>query len=222
MIRRNVVLALTFVFAVGAIEACGGNKAETAPAPTQSALDAAAQRRADSIAAADAAAQRAAAAARAQQQQQQQAQARSDSVARANAAAARASEAARAAAVQNELMGVIKQQVYFDYDKDAIRDDQKSGLDAKLPILTANSGVSLVITGHTDERGTPEYNLALGQRRAAQVKRYLQAKGIAEGRLTTQSLGESQPAVQGSDESAYKMNRRAEFEAMNAGNLVRP
>ena len=82
--------------------------------------------------------------------------------------------------------------------------------------------MTLAITGHTDERGTAEYNLALGQRRAAQVKRYLTSKGIEDARLSTQSLGDSQPAVQGTDESAYAQNRRAEFQASGANTLVSP
>ena len=86
----------------------------------------------------------------------------------------------------------------------------------------ANPSVTVAITGHTDERGTAEYNLALGQRRAAQVKRYLTSKGIDDARLTTQSMGDSQPAVQGTDESAYQQNRRAEFQPSGAGNLVAP
>ncbi len=117
----------------------------------------------------------------------------------------------------------LAQKVYFDYDKDLLRDDARAVLDAKASVLAANSGIAIVVTGHTDEQGTSEYNLALGQRRAAQVKRYLESKGIAETRMTTQSMGDSQPAAQGSDENAYQLNRRAEFETRNAsGTLVRP
>jgi peptidoglycan-associated lipoprotein len=116
----------------------------------------------------------------------------------------------------------LAQKVYFDYDKDQLRDDARTVLDSKAVILGANPAVTVVVTGHTDERGTSEYNLALGQRRAAQVKRYLESKGIADGRLTTQSLGDSQPAAQGTDEAAYQQNRRAEFEARNASALVAP
>ena len=116
----------------------------------------------------------------------------------------------------------LAQRIYFDYDKDQLRDDARASLDDKAAILVANSGVALVITGHTDERGTAEYNLALGQRRSAQVKRYLESKGVAESRLSTQSLGDSQPASQGTEEPAYQLNRRAEFEARKAGALVRP
>src|SRR5439155_13279978 len=118
---------------------------------------------------------------------------------------AAAEAAARAASANNqqgqtELVALLTQKVYFDYDRDALRDDAREALDAKVPVLLANPGVTLVISGHTDERGTAEYNLALGQRRAAQVKRYLTSKGVPDTRLTTQSLGDAQPAVQGTTE----------------------
>jgi len=145
---------------------------------------------------------------------------RADSIAAADAAAARAaSENQRA---QSELAAVLSQKVYFDYDRDVLRDDARAVLDAKVPILLANPGVSLLVSGHTDERGTAEYNLALGQRRAAQVKRYLESKGIPDSRITAQSLGDAQPAVQGTDEAAYQQNRRAEFEAQGARALASP
>jgi peptidoglycan-associated lipoprotein len=176
-------------------------KPVVAPAPaTAPAADNSAQARADSIAAA---------------------QRRADSLAAARAAAAR-DAAARGQATQAEMTSILAARVYFDYDRDALRDDAMATLDQKAAVLQANPGVTMTITGHTDERGSDEYNLALGQRRAAQVKRYLVSKGIDGARLTTQSMGESQPAVQGSDEGAFQQNRRAEFEARNAGSLVRP
>jgi peptidoglycan-associated lipoprotein len=195
MIRRTAVLSLALLSVVG-LDACR-RKVVQAPVPVATGNDA--QRQADSLAAL-----------RAQQ--------RADSIAAAEAAA-------RAAADQRpagDLVAVLTQKVYFDYDQDALRDDARAVLDAKVPILQANQGVTVVITGHTDERGTAEYNLALGQRRAAQVKRYLTSKGVPDSRLTAQSLGDSQPAVQGSDESAYEQNRRAEFQPSGGGNLVRP
>ncbi len=122
-----------------------------------------------------------------------------------------------------ELANRLAQKVYFDYDRDQLRDDGMAVLDAKAAILLANPSIFLVVTGHTDERGTAEYNLALGQRRAATVKRYLASKGASESRIATQSLGDSQPAVSGTDESAYQQNRRAEFETRGmSGALVRP
>ena len=163
------------------------------------------RRRTDSIAAA-----RASDAARAQR--------RADSL-----AAVDASRSADVQRTQRELAEALAQRVYFDYDKDALRDDAVATLDAKAAILMANPGLTVMITGHTDERGTAEYNLALGQRRAAQVKRYLVGKGIGDARLGAQSLGDSQPAATGSDEASYQQNRRAEFETRNPGGaLVRP
>ena len=198
MTNRTAVLSLVVAASVG-MAGCRRQPAAPAPAPTP-APDNSAQARADSIAAA---------------------QRRADSLAAARAADAR-DAAARAQATQAELTGILAARVYFDYDRDALRDDAMATLDEKVAVLQANPGVTMVITGHTDERGSDEYNLALGQRRAAQVKRYLVSKGIDGARLTTQSMGESQPAVQGSDEGAYQQNRRAEFEARNAGSLVRP
>ena len=121
------------------------------------------------------------------------------------------------------LKSTLSQPVYFDFDKDQIRDDARAVLDSKAAILSANPAVTFLIVGNTDEQGTAEYNLALGQRRAAQVKRYLVSKGLDEGRFTTQSLGDAQPAVKGTDEASYQMNRRAEFQSNNLpGVLARP
>ena len=194
MIHRHAALSLAILLAAGGLNACR-RKMEPAPAPA-------------SVPTSDNSAQLAAAAA----------QRRADSL----AAARSALSPADAQRVQAEMAQTLAQRIYFDYDKDQLRDDARASLDEKAAILVANSGVALVITGHTDERGTAEYNLALGQRRSAQVKRYLESKGVAESRLSTQSLGDSQPASQGTDEPAYQQNRRAEFEARNAGALVRP
>jgi peptidoglycan-associated lipoprotein len=201
MTGRTVALSLVILASFATMEGCR-KKVEPAPTPVATTDDgaAAARRRADSLAAlADA-------------------QRRADSLAAAQAAAAR-----DAAGAQGELKNVLAQRVYFDYDKDQLRDDATALLDAKAAVLQANPAITLIVTGHTDERGTAEYNLALGQRRAAQVKRYLVSRGVADGRLTTQSLGDSQPAATGTDEAAYQQNRRDEFDVRNApGVLVRP
>jgi peptidoglycan-associated lipoprotein len=200
---KNRTTLLSFVIASSFVGLAGcRKKPEPAPAPVPVA-DNSAQQRADSIAAA---------------------QRRADSLAAAQAAQAAAARdaAARAQTSQADLSNILAARVYFDYDRDALRDDAIATLDQRAAVLMANSGVTVTITGHTDERGSEEYNLALGQRRAAQVKRYLVGKGIDAGRLSTQSMGESQPAVQGSDEAAYQQNRRAEFDSRNAGSLVRP
>jgi peptidoglycan-associated lipoprotein len=198
MNRRTAVLTLALLATAG-LGACRRRVVAAPTTTTTSVSDA--QRQADSLAAL-----------RAQQ--------RADSIAAAEAAARAAAATDTRAA--GELASVLTQKVYFDYDRDELRDDAVSVLDAKVPILLANPGVTVEIIGHTDERGTAEYNLALGQRRAAQVKRYLTAKGIPDSRLTAQSLGDSQPAVQGTDESAYQQNRRAEFLLSGGGALVRP
>ena len=129
-----------------------------------------------------------------------------DSIAAAEAAARDA--AARAAGLRTTLT----QLVHFDFDQSDLRAEDRAILDAKVPILQANSNVTIRISGHADERGSDEYNLALGQRRAAAVKQYLTQHGIADSRIETVSYGEERPVAQGSDEGAYAQNRRAEFE----------
>ena len=136
---------------------------------------------------------------------------RADSIAAAEAAMRNAG-AARAA---------LTATVHFDYDQSDLRPEDRAILDAKVPILQGNPGVMIRIQGHTDERGSDEYNLALGQRRAAAVKRYLVDHGIAESRLQTITYGEERPVAQGSDESAYAQNRRAEFEITGGGENLR-
>ncbi len=101
--------------------------------------------------------------------------------------------------------------IYFDFDKSNIRDDQRSGLRSNYEFLKANSDVRVLIEGHCDERGTVEYNLALGERRARAAMDYLASLGISRDRLSIISYGKERPAVLGSDESAWSMNRRAEF-----------
>jgi peptidoglycan-associated lipoprotein len=104
------------------------------------------------------------------------------------------------------------QSVYFDYDMALVRDDQKPTLQANATAINNHSDWRRVtIEGHCDERGSEEYNLALGERRANAVKRYLTTLGIADSKLDTVSFGESKPATQGHDESAWRWNRRAEF-----------
>jgi len=101
--------------------------------------------------------------------------------------------------------------VFFDFDKFAIRDDQKAALDANATWLKTNPRARITIEGHCDERGTPEYNLGLGERRAKAVKDYLVSAGIAADRIVTVSYGEERPFVLGHDEAAWKWNRRGHF-----------
>jgi peptidoglycan-associated lipoprotein len=101
--------------------------------------------------------------------------------------------------------------VFFDYDKAGIRDDQKAALNDNVGWLKGNTGAKILIEGHCDERGTAEYNLGLGERRAKAVKDYLIAAGIAADRVSTISYGKERPFVLGHDESAWKWNRRGHF-----------
>jgi len=103
------------------------------------------------------------------------------------------------------------QDVFFDFDKAVIRDDGKKSLNENIQWLKANPAVQIRVEGHCDERGTNEYNLALGERRAKAVRDYLVAGGIDAKRISTVSYGEERPFVQGHDESAWKGNRRGHF-----------
>jgi peptidoglycan-associated lipoprotein len=109
--------------------------------------------------------------------------------------------------------------VYFEYNQAELPEDARMTLDAKVPVLMANPGLRIRIGGHTDDRGSDEYNLALGQRRAAVVREYLQTRGVDGARMDITSFGEEMPAVQGSDEGAWAQNRRAEFE-ITAGEIT--
>jgi peptidoglycan-associated lipoprotein len=100
--------------------------------------------------------------------------------------------------------------IYFDYDQSVIRDDQRATLGNNANAIKSMNLGKVTIEGHCDERGSDEYNLALGERRANAVKQYLVDSGVS-ATIDTVSYGESRPAVQGSDESAWRMNRRAEF-----------
>jgi len=127
--------------------------------------------------------------------------------------------AARAGQVRTDLTSVIN----FDYNVADIRMEDRTNLDRKAAILQANPSVRLRISGHADERGSDEYNLALGNRRAAAAKMYLANKGIDASRIDVISFGEERPAAGGSDESAFALNRRDEFEVTSGGDtLVAP
>jgi peptidoglycan-associated lipoprotein len=127
--------------------------------------------------------------------------------------------AERARALAAELGTMIN----FEFDRADIRQADQGTLDRKAAVLAANSAVRLRIAGHADDRGSDEYNLALGNRRAAAAKRYLENKGIDGSRMEVVSYGEERPLNPGSDEAAYAQNRRDEFEITAGGdNLVAP
>jgi peptidoglycan-associated lipoprotein len=193
-----LVIGLGVAVAAGA---CGGNPPpEMAPEPN---ADAAAQAEADRLA-------REAAERQAREDAERAARERADAL----AAGARTTEE-----VRNRLAVMI----HFDYDRSNIRSDDAGALDEKVAILQANPNLRIRIHGHCDERGSDEYNLALGNRRAQSAKQYLVSHGIDGGRIDTQSWGEERPLVDGHDESAWSQNRRDEFEIIGGGDaLVRP
>lgn len=143
-------------------------------------------------------------------------QARRDSIAAAERAAREAAEAAareraaREAAVR-EARAVLEQPVYFDYDESELTSQAESVLREKVDILRASPAVQMRIEGHADERGTNEYNLALGNSRAEAVRQFFTSFGLSGDRFSIVSYGEERPVAMGSNESAWERNRRAEF-----------
>jgi peptidoglycan-associated lipoprotein len=101
--------------------------------------------------------------------------------------------------------------IRFDFDKSFIREDAKPILQAVADYLKKNPGAKILIEGHCDERGTSEYNMALGDRRAHAARKYLEALGVPRSRLSTISYGEERPLDPGHDEEAWAKNRRAAF-----------
>jgi peptidoglycan-associated lipoprotein len=101
--------------------------------------------------------------------------------------------------------------IYFDYDSTNIRSDFEGVVQAHAEYLAANSGVSITLEGHADERGTPEYNLALGERRALALRRQLVLRGASADQIRSVSYGEERPVAEGHDEQSYALNRRAEI-----------
>ncbi len=188
------------------VSACGGGPPPPPPGPDPDSLAAA---RRDSIAAE---------------------RARADSIARVRAERERAERQRRAdslAAIRaetNAVRDMISQRIHFDFDRSNIREgDDTEVLEQKLEILQANPDLRLEIVGHCDERGTDEYNMALGNRRAVSAKNFLTNRGIAESRISVRSRGEEQPLDRGHNEEAWARNRRAEFRIAGGGDaLVRP
>jgi peptidoglycan-associated lipoprotein len=182
--------------------ACGGNPP---PPPPEPVVDSAAIR--DSIA-------RAEAARRAEQDRLAREAAERERLAReaADRAAREATERVR---------GMLAAMINFDYDKSNIRPGDAAILDQKIAVLQANPGLQISVTGHCDERGSDEYNLALGNRRALAAREYLVNRGIAAGRISTASRGEEQPLDPASNEAAWGRNRRGEFAITAGGDQLR-
>jgi len=141
--------------------------------------------------------------------------------AEAEAAARRAAEAARARAVA-AARTTLEAMVFFDFDMSEIRDDAAAVLRQKVAILRASPQVRLRIEGHADERGSTEYNLALGNRRAEAVRQFLTGFGLAQNRFEIVSFGEGRPLQQGSNEAAWARNRRGQFVITAGATAINP
>ena len=114
---------------------------------------------------------------------------------------------------QQQALAAIQQKnvVYFDYDSSEIRSEYVPLVAAHAQYLVKYPTARVRLEGHTDERGSREYNIGLGERRAQTVRRALLAQGVAEAQIATVSYGEERPAVEGADEAAYGQNRRVEL-----------
>ncbi len=110
-----------------------------------------------------------------------------------------------------ELFNSTVQPILFDYDQSEIRADQVGQLQVNVRFLSQNAGVQFTVSGHADERGSQEYNIGLGDRRANAVRQYLIEQGVAVGRINTVSFGEDRPTCAATTEGCYQQNRRAEF-----------
>jgi peptidoglycan-associated lipoprotein len=121
-----------------------------------------------------------------------------------------------------EARNALTAQVYFDYDMSEIRPDAERILRAKVEVLRNSPQVQLRIEGHADERGSNEYNLALGNRRAQAVVDFFTNFGLDGDRFSIVSYGEERPAAMGSNESAWSQNRRAEFVITAGQNSINP
>ncbi len=126
-------------------------------------------------------------------------------------------------AVTTAMRADLGNVIHFDYDKADIKPEDMPILDRKAAIMRANPAVRLRISGHADERGSDEYNLVLGNKRALAAKAYLESKGIDGSRIEITSYGEERPMDRAATEEAWARNRRDEFEITAGGaQLVRP
>jgi peptidoglycan-associated lipoprotein len=110
---------------------------------------------------------------------------------------------------QEDLVANVGDRVFFDFNKSGLRPDAKTTLDKQAAWLAKYGSNNVQVAGNCDDRGTEEYNLALGNRRANAAASYLKAKGVAAARITTISYGKDRPTAQGSDEQAWAQNRNA-------------
>ncbi|HKU61612.1 MAG TPA: OmpA family protein [Gemmatimonadales bacterium] len=115
------------------------------------------------------------------------------------------------ASTADDRYSTLEQRIHFALDRADLDAEARSALDSKAEILQASPNLTLRISGHADERGSDEYNLALSKRRSTEAKRFLVSRGVDPSRLETVGYGEEQPLANGTDEAAWSMNRRDEF-----------
>ncbi|MGH7547221.1 MAG: peptidoglycan-associated lipoprotein Pal [Gemmatimonadales bacterium] len=202
--RRLPLLVLVGLTAAAAAVGCGGGTPPPPPTP-ESNLDSIAE------------AERAEAERRAREEAERRAREEAERLAQQRladslAAAGRTTEAVRT---------LLAMMIHFDYDKSNIRPDDAAVLDQKVAILQTNPNLRIRIAGHCDERGSDEYNLALGNRRATSAKQYLVSHGVDPSRIETASFGEERPIAPGHDEDSWAQNRRDEFEITSGGDNLR-
>ena len=195
IVRRFFVTVFAATLLVGA---CGGDPPPPPPPPPGPDQDSL-QRYNDSVAAAEAERRRLAE----------------------EEAARRAAEAERQRLIR-EARATLEEMVFFEYDESALTPQAESALRQKVEILRASPQVRLRIEGHADERGSTEYNMALGNRRAESVRQFLTGFGLTENRFEIVSFGEGRPLQQGQTESAWARNRRAQFVITAGANAINP
>jgi peptidoglycan-associated lipoprotein len=118
---------------------------------------------------------------------------------------------------EEELALLNQKVVYFSYDDSSLSSTNERVLNVHAKYMLEHPNIALTIKGHTDERGSREYNIALGERRAKSVQRYMETKGVPAGRLSTVSYGKEQPINLESNEAAWSQNRRAELDYQDVG-----
>ena len=116
---------------------------------------------------------------------------------------------------QREALANLRTVFYFDFDKSTVRAEAMADLEGHARYLASNPNVNVRLDGHADERGTREYNMALGERRAQALARFLQVNGVAPAQIETVSYGEEKPAVLGHDRGSWAQNRRVELRYEN-------
>lgn len=189
------------IVAAFAVAACHGPKPVTAPQPEANADSIAGERaRQDSIA---------------------EAERLTRAAAERDAARRQADSLAALQRTAEEVERVLAAMIHFDFDKATIRPGDAELLDQKIPLLQVNPSLRIRIAGNCDERGSDEYNLALGNRRAITAKQYLVSHGIDASRLEAVSYGKERPLDPAHNEAAWATNRRDEFGIMNASVVLR-